>query len=437
VALIIWLLFGIGIPLALYTYMQSLRGNDAVDSLEAQAGGKPTGWSQRESTGADLIRIMVYTILSVVVYAIFWRQNYFPELRYMTLPLVASLQVVIVARLSHIFVPKPLDAYCYRLFTGTAVGVFVYIMLGRSAQMEVMVSYYLGSGGAASIADMLEFLRSIVANRVYIVLGIAAVTIYKSVPLIHEVGAGIYRWRALTLAVVTALVGFGIFVVLYSFSNIWIEITGVAWVILAGMLTSVLGILAHYGRNFEDAFISEICRWLSNSKVRLFVIGAVIGAYIVFLRPFLFNMASWSTALIEWATFCFVVWRMYDGIRGRISDTYSIHLKYTSWKKHLQQVEKQTDSDFNYALNVQADFIERSHKDQLLVYLVTLMHDNGLSVEEISELLHPMSEYRDDNIPMFSFTRARNLIRDRNRQNRDQILKNIMNALSERHIQMG
>jgi hypothetical protein len=198
-----------------------------------------------------------------------------------------------------------------------------------------------------------------------------------------------------------------------------------------------LGAIAYYGTRLEDALISEICLWLSASKLRLFIIGAVIASYVLFLRPLIHNLAAWGTALIEWGTFCFVVWRMYDGIRGRISDTYSVHLRYTSWKKHMQQVQKQVDGDFNYAINLQMDFVERSHKDQLLVYLVTLMHNNGMAVEEISEVLHPLADHRDESIPVFSFTKTRNLIRKLNREHRDQTLKDIMAALRERDIQTG
>jgi len=102
----------------------------------------------------------------------------------------------------------------------------------------------------------------------------------------------------------------------------------------------------------------------------------------------------------------------------------------------MQQVQKQVDSDFSYTTNLQSDFIERSLKDQLLVFLVTLMHTNGMSVEEISHVLHPLAEHHDESIPVFSFTKTRNLIRKRNKNNREHILKEIMDELRSRDIQM-
>jgi hypothetical protein len=266
-------------------------------------------------------------------------------------------------------------------------------------------------------------------------MGVAAITVYMALPFLHEMGGSLRKWKELVLAVSLGLVGWGLYVLFGSFSSQWNEIVIFGWMAFAGMVAMALGSLAYYGRNIQDALISELCLWLSSSRLRLFIIGAVIAFYVVFLRTYIHNnVAAWVTAVIEWATFCLVVWRLYDGIRGRISDTYSIQLKYTSWKKHMQLVEKQVDGDFNYAGNVQSDFIERSHKDQLLVYLVTLMHDNGMSVEEISEVLHPLAEYNDEIIPVFSFTKKRNDIRKSNREKREQILNDIMYDLRERDI---
>ncbi len=300
-----------------------------------------------------------------------------------------------------------------------------------------LMTYYFYGGNAVGASRMTAVLSKIASNRVYFILGIGAITVYKATPFLHEIGGRLRRWRQLVLAISMGLASWGIYAVFASFSSEWGPIAGVGWVIFVGMVAMAVGTLAYYGRSVQDALISEICLWLSSSKMRPFVIGIIVASYVIFLRPFIYNRVAWATALIEWATFCFVVWRMYDGIRGRISDAYSVELKYTSWKRHTQLVEKQVDGDYSYARNVQADFVERSHKDQLLVYLVALMHDNGVSVEEISEVLHALSEYSDESIPVFSFTKKRTYIRKNNRENRERILKDIMAALRERDVQVA
>jgi len=442
VTLVLWLLGGVGIPVVLLTYLYYVRGKSALDYDEFDefsdtgAGGLFERWTHRRGLNADLIWIIGYTVVSVTLYAIFVEQGY-PAYDWSDFvwPLaVATLQIAIGARVARIFLPGPWNRYGFRLLNGAAVAYFLYYLLGGSFLNNTFTHYFYG-GSAVRASSMTSIMSKVAENRQYFVLGAAAVTVYMSTPFLHETGGRLRKWRGLVLAISYGLVGWGLYVLFDSFSSEWGPLVAVGWAIFAGMATMALGALAGYGRNIKDALISEICIWLSSSQLRLFFIGAIVTAYILFLRVFLNNAnLGWVAALIEWATFCLVVWRMYDGIRGRISDTYSVELKYTAWKRHMQLVEKQVDGEFNYAVNVQADFIERSHKDQLLVYLVTLMHDNGMSVEEISEVLHPLADYGDMRIPVFAFTRKREQIRKSNRQKRDRILKDIMDALGDRDI---
>ena len=441
--LIIWLLFGVGAPVMLLTYIYYVRGksntsfgsDDYDDAANISASGLFSGWTNRPGIKADLIWIIALTVVSFTFYSIFVRQNYTSyDLSYFVWPLVVALQTAIAARIAKIFIPRPWNRYGFHLLNGVAAAYFIYSLLGKGDDINATFIHYFYGGSAVRAREMTTVLSKIAANRQYFALAIGAITVYLSVPHLHEVSSRLRKWRELVLAVSFGLVGAGVYAIFASFSSEWGPMLGVGWVFFAGFMAMALGTLAYYGRTIQDAFISEICLWLSLARLRMFIIGAVIAGYLVFLRPFIYNRVSWVTALIEWITFCFVVWRMYDGIRGRISDTYSIDLKYTSWKKHMQLVQKQVDGDYSYASKVQSDFIERSHKDQLLVYLVTLMHDNGMSVEEISEVLHPLSQYNDVPMPAFAFTKKRNVIRKSNWQNRDHILKEIMEALAERDI---
>jgi hypothetical protein len=442
VILILWLLGGVGIPVVLLTYLYYMRGKsdldyDEIDEFsEIEEGGLFERWTRRPGLNADLLWIIGYTVVSFTLYALFVRQGYLAyDWSYFAWQITGvALQIAIGARVARIFMPRPWNRYGFRLLNGAAVAYFLYFLLGGSFLNDTFTHYFYG-GSPGRASSMTSILSKVAENRQYFVLGAAAVTVYMSTPFLHETGGRLSKWRGLALAISYGLVGWGLYVLFDSFSSEWGPLVAVGWAVFAGMATMALGALAGYGRNIKDALISEACIWLSSSQLRLFFIGAVITSYILFLRVFLNNASlGWVAALIEWGTFCLVVWRMYDGIRGRISDAYSVELKYTAWKRHMQLVEKQVDGEFNYAVNVQADFVERSHKDQLLVYLVTLMHDNGMSVEEISEVLHPLAEYSDMRIPVFAFTRKREQIRKGNREKRDTILKDIMGALTDRDI---
>ena len=77
--LIIWLLFGVGLPVVLLTYLYYTRGktfggapyDDSDEDEDFSVDGLLAGWANRPGLNSDLIWIIAYTVVSFTFYAIF------------------------------------------------------------------------------------------------------------------------------------------------------------------------------------------------------------------------------------------------------------------------------------------------------------------------------------------------------------------------------
>jgi len=262
VDIIIWLLFGVGLPVVMLTYLYYMRSKvvavaPSQQSVITAPGGFLTDWTRRDGAISDLVWIIVYTLISSISYSIFSRLNYFNyDLSYFVWPpLVVALQIGIAALVVRVFTPVPWNRYAFHLLNGAAITYFVYAMLGKNEQIADTLAYYFGGGSTSSISVMRTIMESIAKNRLHFTLGIGAITVYKALPFIHEISSKWSKWKDLVLAVSLGLVAYGLFAVLSSFSSEWEGMTDVGWVIFAGVMAAALATIARYGRNIQDALI--------------------------------------------------------------------------------------------------------------------------------------------------------------------------------------
>lgn len=448
-SIILWVLAGIGFPVLLLIYAQYLRSKtsvtvEGVQSIESRSldQGILVNWASRKGLNTNIIWIIVYTVLSIAAYSVLCFHDYFStDFSYLALPIIVPLQILIAGRLARMFLPVSLNKYHYHLVNiaviGTSISLFVFLLFNRSPQFIDNFTYYLSESSPSTLQTTHNIINEIAGTRLYLFLLTITIVAYKALPFNYITSSKLRRFKDVALAACITLIGYSLFSALNSFVFVWEPIAGVSWIILIGSIAVAISILAGYSANIQDAFISEISLWFSSSKLRMFLIGSVLCSYIVFLRPFTFSKVEWAVSVIEWGLACFVIWRIYNGIQGKITEEYTIRLKYSSWKKHMHRVERKIDDDFSYAVSIQNDFVEHNDKDPLLVYLVTLMHDNGVSVDDIGELVHPLTEYRHKKIPLFSSSQKRNKVKTRNREDREQITNSIMAALEEREINMN
>ena len=73
--------------------------------------------------------------------------------------------------------------------------------------------------------------------------------------------------------------------------------------------------------------------------------------------------------------------------------------RFGEWGKHMQEITTYKGDRFVGFTEVIDDFVERGNRERLLVRLALFLHENQAGDDEISGLLAPLINYRDESSP--------------------------------------
>jgi len=204
----------------------------------------------------------------------------------------------------------------------------------------------------------------------------------------------------------------------------------VGLILFVGMLAVSLSNIGVYGERLKNPFIADTSRWLRQSPHVKFILGALIAAYIIFIRPAIVGVFRYAP-LIEWVLVCIVAWRLFKGIKSGLKTHCAVILQEADWRKHVQQITDRQGLDFIHLGGIQHGFVTLGNRDALLTYLVLLLNDNRLPVAEISRILHPLINHQDAKMPWFAFGWEQRRILRQNEKRRQRILDDIMENLED------
>jgi len=196
-----------------------------------------------------------------------------------------------------------------------------------------------------------------------------------------------------------------------------------------GLFAMVLASFISCGALAKNKVVSEICRWVHSSQLRNFIIGFFLGTYLLIVRPFIMALLPYAM-LIEWGIAGFIVARAYAGFKSEISGKYTVPLRVAYWKKHTQEIKYMKEKEFEDARRFQEIFVEEGRRGPLVIYLTSLLLKNGLSVDQIDLLLHPLIEYEDEKVPLLAFSWEKRRVINRNRKSREEVLNQVMKNIS-------
>ena len=163
----------------------------------------------------------------------------------------------------------------------------------------------------------------------------------------------------------------------------------------AGLLTLSMSQLAAYYAAASDQMVSAAARWLVNSRVRGFLIGASIAFYGMLLRPLLYE-TLWFAAVYEWiVVFSVAVWAMFK-IRGSlktfVETAEAAPLNWTAWSRHELQLEDRPDPRRILVARWQRQFVQSGEWISLWTYLMGLLCRNNASPESVQSVFRPLRE---------------------------------------------
>lgn len=205
--------------------------------------------------------------------------------------------------------------------------------------------------------------------------------------------------------------------------------------IAGGVITLSLGSLL---RNFvegENHEVPPLLTQVPQEQASDFLIGFAAVAYLSLIRP---PLAAYVTFLpyVEWAAIALLIYVVYSMTRQPADEIYIS--SQTSWKRHVQEIRRQSGRDLTRVTTAMEQFVDHGVKEPLIVYLTLHLQMLGQTEEDILKTLNSLIDYRENTQRHSHFlvsaeTKRRNAMKDKEAREKllDALLKIIDKVKSD------
>ena len=195
--------------------------------------------------------------------------------------------------------------------------------------------------------------------------------------------------------------------------------------IAGGLITLSFCSLLGTFMDVENSVTSRLLERASEAPARNFFIGFLMTAYLNLVRPPLTVNVSFLP-YIEWVTIALTVYVIYTMTRPS-TNGFHVSSEGPGWKRHVQEVKRETGRDLTRITSVMEEFIDHGVKGPLLVYLALHLQRLGETEESILKALNPLINYQEDvrrhksYFLIFPWTKRK--LAMRNKKERENLLK--------------
>jgi hypothetical protein len=374
----------------------------------------------REALEKGLYWVGVFLVAYLVIYERSplkpYVRDYLPlDINFLLTPILGMLLFFFISDMTTLIIKGELQKVVRRIFIGIGIAFFAY---GSSSQIP--------------------FLRGIENTGLYVGISILGILIY----FMGFYGTGIDRVNRFNLLIMSAgigILGYGV----WQFLNIMnenfqisslklmddsllVEFSSIAFAVFVGFEVAALGLIGEFLSKFYRVATEETIRPVIGTLSRNFLLGLSVIFYSGSLHPFLYRKYPFAPVL-EWVLVLLIVFFWSRSIR------YPENLyEFPEWKKHVQEVSKQADADYQDAVNIQKIFVNNGIKEPLIVYTTSILDRNGTPLSEVSQVLQPITSHRDKRIPYLALPWERRRISERNKRSREALLKDLMDYMDKR-----
>lgn len=191
-----------------------------------------------------------------------------------------------------------------------------------------------------------------------------------------------------------------------------------------GLLGLSLGSLFGLLEDARYSSISSTSKWISEGLTRNFILGFFLTMYLSFVRRPLIELNPY-VGIAEWVTTALAIAVIYINVK-MVFEEFHQDLENAEWRKHIQQVERETGDDFKHSTFVQKQFVNQGIKEPLLVYLMLLLRDLGKNEQQVIRITAPLLYYRDKKPSIFALPLVRESFKRKNKEARKKILEDLM-----------
>lgn len=209
-------------------------------------------------------------------------------------------------------------------------------------------------------------------------------------------------------------------------ANTFLLITG-------GLITLICFSLLGTFSSVRNPATFHLLRRISQDPSINFLAGFLVTGYLILVRPSLTSNVPFLP-FIEWFVIALTVYVMYT-VTVLSTKEFYVSSEGPSWRKHIQEVRRETGRDLIRITSVMEQFVDDGVKDSLLVYLTSHLQRLGETEEDILKTLSPLIDSRK-NVPRhklyflaFPWTRRNRAVR--NKEVRENMLNTLIKKIDE------
>ncbi len=193
---------------------------------------------------------------------------------------------------------------------------------------------------------------------------------------------------------------------------------------------SLCSLLGNFTR-VENLAMSHLLRRASEDPARNFFIGFLMTAYLNLIRPPLTTNLLFLPYM-EWVVIALAVYAVYDMTRLSTKEFYG-NSKDLDWKRHIQEVKRETGRDLVRVTAVMEQFVDHGLKEPLLIYLALHLQRLRETEEGILNTLSPLINYQKNagrhKLYFLVFPWTKRKFAMRNKEAREALLKTLLKKI--------
>ncbi len=201
--------------------------------------------------------------------------------------------------------------------------------------------------------------------------------------------------------------------------------------VAAGMFALSIAQALGHSVTPRSVTLGSLSRWLTTSRLRTFVLGASAAAYVLMLRPVVYE-ALWFAALYEYiALLALLVLALVFvlDLLGRDSEAPEAREpEWNEWSHHQQTLESKEDPRSTLTADLRREFIEFGEWKPVWNYMMGLLYRNGASRTWMYDVCRPLRLGAVSGSPL-AFLRRSSLRRLGRQSALDEALRRVDEAL--------
>ncbi|MCJ7730919.1 hypothetical protein MUP51_01265 [Candidatus Bathyarchaeota archaeon] len=200
------------------------------------------------------------------------------------------------------------------------------------------------------------------------------------------------------------------------------------WGFGVASLITLIGIF----RDSRNVYLAQIGGIASNYffVVALSLIGTL---YINFISGALTEVSPVIKQLspyVEWTGIVIIGAFIFQIMRQGMTESMMVPTEIGSWTKHIQDTSATKGKSLKDFTEIIEEFIQKGHKEHLLIKLFRFLNENRAAENEMAESLEEFIKYEDQKFPHFSKRGTNAKIEEMNRERRMQVLQRTVQRIN-------